>query len=349
MPPTNQALWLTRAGGAPQTGAAPYTPPGPGEIVVRARAVAVNPVDAIPGALRRLVLPWLRYPAVIGGDVAGEVVEVGDGVTRFHVGDRVTGMAAGTERSRNRAAEGAFQLYVVLLQHLATPIPDTMPFEQAAVLPLTLSTAATALFQDDHLALELPQPERRDRDETVLVWGGSTGVGSNAIQLATNAGYRVITTASPHNVDYVLSLGARDVVDRTSRTAADELVRRIGTTPVAGGFAIGNGSLRPVADVIRRTSGAKRVAAAQPGPVTRLQALTTAHRGVTISGVWGGTLKDNAVGPAIYVDFLPGALATGAYRAEPPATVVGRGLEAIPTALERVRSGISAGKYVVTL
>src|SRR5690242_12081830 len=120
MTPKNAALWLPRPTGRLSTGPAPYTHPGPGEVVVRVRAVAVNPVDGIPGALRRVFLPWLRYPAVLGGDVAGEVVELGAGVTRVRRGDRVAGMAVGTERSRNRAAEGAFQLYVVLLEQLVT-------------------------------------------------------------------------------------------------------------------------------------------------------------------------------------------------------------------------------------
>src|SRR5690348_14883836 len=103
----------------------------PNEVVVRVRAVAINPIDAIPAYAYGLVLPWLTFPAVIGGDVAGEVVEVGTDVTRLHPGDRVLGMAAGLERNRNRAAEGAFQEYAVLLGHMVSPIPDDLPFEQA--------------------------------------------------------------------------------------------------------------------------------------------------------------------------------------------------------------------------
>ena len=163
------------------------------------RAVAVNPVDAIPGLAYRLIMPWLTFPAIIGGDVAGEVVEAGPGVTRLQPGDRVLGMADGLERSRNNAAEGAFQKDTVLMQNLVSPIPNELSFEQAAVLPLTLSTAATGLFQRDHLALPLPAIDAPDRQQTVLVWGGSTHVGSNGIQLARCAGYRVIATASPRN------------------------------------------------------------------------------------------------------------------------------------------------------
>lgn len=194
-------------------GPAPCTRPGADEIVVRAHAVAVNPVDGLPGWAYRVILPWLTFPAVVGSDVAGEVVEVGANVTRLRPGDRVVGHAFGVERSQNRAAEGAFQHYVVLMQHMVTPIPDDMAFERAAVLPLTLSTAATGMFQRDHLGLRMPSVDAAGRDETVLVWGGSTSVGSNAIQLARCAGYRVVTTASPRNFDYVRSLGAAAAVD----------------------------------------------------------------------------------------------------------------------------------------
>jgi hypothetical protein len=71
---------------------------------------------------------------------------------------------------------------------------------------------------------------------------------------------------------------------------------------------------------------------------------------VHVSVIWGATtLKDNEVGPAIYLDFLPAALAAGAYRAAPDATVVGDGLARIPDALRQLRRGRSAQKLVVSV
>ncbi len=98
--------------------------------MVRARALAVNPVDGLPGYASRIVLPWLAFPAIVGSDAAGEVVEVGPAVTRLRPGDRVAGHALGIERSQNRPAEGAFQHYVVLMQHMVCAIPDWLSFEQ---------------------------------------------------------------------------------------------------------------------------------------------------------------------------------------------------------------------------
>jgi NADPH:quinone reductase-like Zn-dependent oxidoreductase len=345
----NFAMWLRSRGAALTLASAPYTRPGAGEVVVRVGAVAINPLDAIGAFVYRVGFPWVRFPAIIGTDVAGEIVEVGPGVTRLGPGDRVTGYAVGLEKSRNDPAEGAFQHYVVLMEHLVSPIPDSLSFAQASVLPLTLSTAAVGLYQKDQLGLPLPIRQPSERAETVLVWGGSTSLGVNAIQLARNSGYRVVATASPRNFDYLRSLGAEAVVDYRSRAAVNELVTAIGDSPVAGTVAIGSGSLRPSVQVAARTSGTRRVASAMLGPLVSIEALRARARGVHVSTIWGGSLKDNEVGPAVFVDFLPTALASGSYRAEPPANVVGAGLEAIPAAIEQWKRGVSASKVVVTI
>jgi hypothetical protein len=164
----------------------------------------------------------------------------------------------------------------------------------------------------------MPSVDAVDRDETVLVWGGSTSVGSNAIQLARCAGYRVVTTASPRNFDYVRSLGAAAAVDYHSRTAVGELVDQIGHSPLAGTLAIGSGSLARTVTIASRTTGSRRIATVQPALLTRIQALRARRTGVRISSIWGGTLKDDEVGPGIYVDFLPAALREGVYRGLAP-------------------------------
>ncbi|MCE0538942.1 zinc-binding alcohol dehydrogenase family protein [Kineosporia rhizophila] len=345
----NTALWLPARGKKFEVGPAPVPEPGDEEVVVRVRAVAVNFLDTLPGYAYRFVLPWVRFPMVIGTDVAGEVVAVGRNVSRLSVGERVLGHAVGVEKSRNRPAEGAFQHLVVLMQHLVAPIPGALAFEQAAVLPLALSTAATGLFQSDHLGLPLPTSVPTEKNSTVLVWGASTSVGINAVQLARSAGYRVVATASPRNHDWVRSVGAAEVVDYRSKTVVAELLQAIGGQPLAGTVAIGSGSLPPAVKVARRAKGTRKVASAHPDPVTRLRAWRARRKNVQVSAIWGASLKDNEVGPAIYTSFLPQALASNAYRAEPRATVVGHGLTDVPNALELLREGVSGEKLVVTI
>lgn len=79
-----------------------------------------------------------------------------------------------------------------------------------------VSVATKALFHKDYLSLGLPSASPEPKQETVLIWGGSTSVGSNAIQLAAAAGYEVITTASPHRFEYVKGLGAAQAFDCTN-------------------------------------------------------------------------------------------------------------------------------------
>lgn len=346
---TGSALWTGPGFAAPRLGPAPTPTPGRGELVVAVRAVAVNPVDRLGVLPRRVVMPWLRYPAVLGTDVAGTVVAVGDGVTRFAPGDRVLGHAAGAERSRNRAAEGAFQTHAVLLERVTSPLPDSLSFEAAAVLPLALSTAAAGLFEPDQLALRLPTAPAAPTREAVVVWGGSTSVGMNAIQLARSAGYDVIATASPHNAPLLERLGAEAVLDYRDPGSADAVIAGLRERRLAGTIAIGVGSLPRAVRIARFAEGTGRVASAYPTPATRLRALRERRRGVRVSAIWGGTPIESRVGPAIYAGFLPDALAAGRYVAAPPALVVGTGLGEIPTALERLGRGVSAQKLVVLL
>jgi len=371
--PSNNALWSPAKRADPRIGPAPYTPPRGNEIVVKNRAVAINPVDWLMPIIGDLAFPWVKYPAIFGSDVAGEAVEVGAAVSRFKPGDRVLGHAVGLDKSRNNPAEGAFQDYTVLLEHMAAPIPAGMPFENASVLPLGLSTAACGLFQKDQLALNHPAIFPEPTGKTLLVWGGSTSVGSNAIQLAVAAGYEVITTASPRNFDYARKLGAAEVFDYASKTVVADVIKAFSGRTSAGAIAIGVGSAEACVDVIHACKGNKFVSTATPAvsfdtapkgrgrtlwlipKVGRMLAanvalaLKTRTWGIRTKFIFGSSLVGNEVGPAIYVDFLPKALASGRYVAAPDPIVAGRGLEGIYAGLEAQRKGVSARKVVVTL
>ena len=371
--PSNTAVWLPAKRAKLEIGPAPYTPPRANEIVVRNRAVAINPVDWLTPAIGGFIFPWLKYPFILGSDVAGEVVEVGTAVTRFRVGDRVLGHAAGSDKSRNTPAESAFQDYTVLLDHMAAPIPDAMAYEVAAVLPLGLSTAACGLFQKDQLALHHPSARPSSVGKTLVVWGGSTSVGSNAIQLAVAAGYEVVATASPRNFDYVRRLGAAQVFDYASRTVVKDIIGALDGRTIAGALAIGGGAAPACLDIVHACRGDKFVAVATP-PVSfddapsgsgrmlwlarkipRLIWLNAAFaiksrtRRIRSKFIFGSSLINNEVGPMIYSDFLPQALAEGRYVAAPDPMVVGRGLDLIPAAMDTQKKGVSARKVVVSL
>jgi len=372
-PRTNTAAWLRERRGAIEVGPASYTPPRENEITVKNHAVAVNPLDWGIQLAGNFLYRWLKYPAVLGTDAAGEVVEVGPGVTRFQIGDRVLGHAVGVERDHNNPAEGAFQDYTVLQATMAAPIPASMPYESAAVLPLGLSTAACALFQKDCLALGHPSVSPRATGRTVLVWGGSTSVGSNAIQLAVAAGYEVITTCSPGNFGYVKGLGASQAFDYHGDAVGD-IVAALKGKRLAGALAIGAGSHGPCAEILSASEGSKTLvfASVPSGPLDGLlqqrpsgwalfrvflgAGLATAafmwrcrRQGIRAKLVNGATLRANEVSTAIYEDFLPAALAAGTYQAAPEPRVVGHGLQHIQDALDAQLKGVSAAKIVVSL
>jgi NADPH:quinone reductase-like Zn-dependent oxidoreductase len=367
--PSNTAAWLQEKGPL-EVKSAPYSPPQDNEIVVKNCAVAINPVDWMKQEMGNIIFSHVKYPFVMGNDTAGEVVEVGTGVTRFKVGDRVVGHAVGMDPKVNRSAEGAFQTYTVLRAHMTSPIPSTLSYENAAVIPLGLSTAACGLFEKDQLALPYPSAHRETKtaDRTILIWGGSTSVGSCAIQLAIAAGYEVITTCSPRNFDYVKKLGASQAFDYNKKSTVDDIVRALQGKIVGGAMSIGHGAADACLDILGKCNGDKALTmASYPMPATppkRFVVLATAYhylsgmasiwfkskaRRIRTGYIFGSTLVFNGVGKAIYEDYLPEALAEGAFVAAPDSYVVGTGLEYIQPAFEVLKKGVSAKKLVVLL
>ena len=347
--PSNTAAWLTAAKANPlEVKSAPYTSPHENEIVVRNGAVAINPVDWAIQDMGETLFSWIKYPTVLGADVAGEVVEVGSAVSRFKTGDRVLGHAVGL--TDNEASESGFQAYTVLLADMASPIPSTLSYESAAVLPLGLSTAACGLFQKDYLALQYPSVDPKPTGKALLVWGGSTSVGSNGIQLAVAAGYEVITTASSKNFDYVKKLGASQAFDYNSASIVDELIDACKGKNIAGALVIGNvlaagnGAAAAAAclEVVDKSKGNKFVALAMRVP-------ENLPSGVGAKFIFSSSLKDNEVSAVVYGDFLPQALAEGKYIAAPDSHVIGMGLEHIQAAFDVQKKGVSAKKVVVAL
>jgi NADPH:quinone reductase-like Zn-dependent oxidoreductase len=367
----NQAAWLMGNKAHPlQVKPAPDARPLEQQIVIRNYATAINIIDWRLQELGTFMMyKWIKYPCILGSDVAGEVVEVGSQVTRFKVGDRVVGQAVGKDEKRNTDAECAFQLYVVLLEHMASPIPDSMPYKDACVIPLGISTAACGLFQNDQLGLQLPSVNSKPKGETILIWGGSTSVGSCAIQLAVSAGYEVFTTASPHNFDYVRKLGATQAFNYKSKTVVDDIVSAFKGKKAAGAISIASDGTERCMDILARCDGGNKFVslAAYPVPdkipahfpilqtmcmfLTRsiVYWLKSKTMGIKYNLIFATSLVDNGLGKAIFEGYLPQALADERFRASPEPIVVGNGLESIQSAMDYHKTGVSANKVVVSL
>ncbi|KAH0361947.1 zinc-binding dehydrogenase, partial [Aureobasidium melanogenum] len=369
--PSNRAAWVVTQGKPLEVKEAPYTQPGPNEVVVKNAAVAINPVDWLLPNVVSMFTPQVKLPFIFGDDCAGTVVEVGQGVKALKVGDRVLGLAVSFDKRSNKASEGAFQEYTVLRTNLASKIPDWMSFESASVIPLGLATAACGLFLEDFLGLQLPTAPKPQKPtgETVIVWGGSTSVGCNAIQLAVAAGYEVISTASPKNHEYLKRLGATEVYDYNSPTVVQDIIATMNNEHriSAGAYAIGVGSLTACIDILSKTKGKKFVAQASHDipmkefPTNMLAImwkmgssflgwkLKGLMSGVGYKFVWSTEVMANKLGSGLYEKFLPVALAERSFLPAPEPQVAGRGLEGIEEAFQVAKEGVSAKKIVVSL
>ena len=334
---TNSAAWQPRVGMPLEVGPAEMPVPGENEILVRNRAIAINPVDWI--LQDNAIFPWLDYPAILGSDVAGEVVAIGSGVSGFKVGDRVLGQAVGV--TTNRPTHGAFQTFTLIMANMAAPIPASMAYEDASVIPLGVGTAACGLFQKDHLGLHHPSLSPHQTGETVLVWGGSSSVGCNAIQLAVAAGYDCVTTASPRNRQILTDLGAGHVFDHADPGAVEAIVEALRGKTLAGALHATGDMLASFA-VVSQCRGRKFVSTTLPPPEGRAAGVETNH-------IFGTSLKDNEVSRAVYGDFLPAALAAGRFQPAPEPRVVGSGLAALQGALQVQKAGVSGSKIVITI
>lgn len=175
-----------------QVGELPTPDPGPGQVLVRVGAAAVNPIDLyVRSGTVSMPLP---LPYIIGCDLAGTVEKLGPGSSRFRKGDRVWGSNQGLMGRQGTTAE-----FAVVNQDWLYLTPLNLADPDAAALALTGLTAHLGLFRSARLKA----------GETVYVSGGSGGVGTMVVQMAKAVGARVATTAGgPDKLDLCRSLGA---------------------------------------------------------------------------------------------------------------------------------------------
>ncbi len=176
---------------------------GPDEILVRIRYAGINPAD---WKVRDGMRGDRTFPLILGSDFAGVVAAVGEGVKRFVPGDRVFGIASDHGTYAEYTLVPAPSEYAVIAK-----IPSGLSDEQAAALPVAGLTALGAIGR-----LDLP------RGSTLLVVGGTGGVGGFAVQMANARGLHVIATARSGREDVARALGAGEVIayDRADVIAA---------------------------------------------------------------------------------------------------------------------------------
>lgn len=181
--------------------------PGNGEVVIDIKAAGVNPADTYMRGGAYAIVPDLPY--IPGGDAAGVISAVGDGVTKWKVGDRVfTGVAVGFSMQDCYAEKVLRSVDDVLA------LPANVGFAEGAALGVPYATAHYGLFARG----------RSKSGETVLIHGASGAVGTAAIQLAKRAGMTVIGSGgSERGRKLILDQGADHAVDHTAAGYLDEI------------------------------------------------------------------------------------------------------------------------------
>jgi len=183
----------------------PQPVPSDGEVLIKAHAAAINPADLLV-TLNLLGTAEPELPAVLGMDVAGEIVALGSSVTQWKVGDRVYGCVGGV-----RGRQGTLAEYVVADARSLARKPESLTMLEAAALPLVSITAWDALIDRGKLQAR----------ETVLIQGGAGGVGHIAIQIAVAHGAKVYATASTEEKqEFVQALGATPIPYRDLDSSA---------------------------------------------------------------------------------------------------------------------------------
>jgi NADPH:quinone reductase len=229
--PRTMAAVVSSAPGGPETleiGERPRPTPREGEILIKTAAAGVNRPDVLQrqGAYP----PPPGAPDILGLEIAGEVVALGPGATRYAVGDSVLALLPG----------GGYAEYGVVHESNALPVPPGLSLIEAAAIPETYFTVWTNVFEGGAL---------KD-GETLLVHGGTSGIGTTAIALAKAFGARVIVTAgSREKVEACLRLGADVAIDyhasdfvaetlkATDKKGADVILDMVGADYVPRNYA----------------------------------------------------------------------------------------------------------------
>ncbi|WP_309573055.1 NADPH:quinone oxidoreductase family protein [Deinococcus sp.] len=309
--------------GAPETLRvldAPDPVPGPGEVVIAVQAAGVNYPDALMVMGQYQVRPPL--PFTPGAEAAGTIAALGEGVTGFHIGQRVVAFT-GT---------GAFATHLLAPAAAVMPLPDVIDFEVAATLPLAYGTSMHALCDRGHL----------QAGETLLVLGAAGGVGLAAVMLGKALGARVIAgVSSPDKAKVALAHGADDVIDYASENLRDRLkVLTGGAGPDVIFDPVGDALAEPAFRSIA-WGGRYLVVGFAGGEIPRLPWNLPLLKGASIVGVfWGEFARRDPAANARNMGRLAAWVADGTI--EPLVSgryPLDRGAEALRALLERRVTG----------
>lgn len=255
-----------------------------------------------------------------------------------------------------RPQDGAFALYTVIAVDKAAILPGAISFTHGVVVPFALEAAVCVLSLKEPgvampgvatPALGLPYPSLQDPlpslGKILIVYGGSSSVGSMTTQLATAAGIHVISIAGAHNFDFSERCGAAKAFDHKDPSVVDKIVQEVGKYGQNEFVGIFDAISTPETyahdlEILAKLGGG-HLACVHPPPTADVPANVTA----------GMIFAVNEVATPVWKDYVTPALQGGKLKCLPPPLVVGKGLDHIQDALKKCKAGVSARKLVVEL
>ena len=244
---------------------------------------------------------------------------------------------------------GAFQRYSAAKAATVAKLPAGIAFAEASVLPTCFNTAIVALCAPTGQGFGLPLPSLDAASiasgKTIVVWGASSSVGLQTLQVARAAGIETIAVASAHNAELCLSCGAAQALDYHNPSIVEDVIR---AAKAASGEFVGvldcasipDKSLNFCIEILQKLGGGT-LAYLQP----HIQVEVPSDSNITVTKVLGvGDITH-----AFWKDYITPALEAGTLKCLPEVLVVDEGLHSLQKAINVLRKGVSAKKVVVTL
>ncbi|KZV67300.1 GroES-like protein [Peniophora sp. CONT] len=355
------ALLLPAVGAALKIGTRTTPTPGPGQVLVRNKAVALNPIDWVVQKTGFILGPY-GWPVVLGQDGAGDIAALGEGVTGWKVGDKVF------YQSDVIPDRGTFQELTIADAARIARVPEKLSYEDTATVPLTIATAALAAYKprvdrllkagQDAGGVGLTPPweaggRGKYAGQPALITSGSSSVGQYAIQLAKLSGFNpIITTASKHNEAYCKSAGATHVLDYHEVPYAElhsAVAKIIGDVPLKYVYDAVSNPESQKAGWDALSPGGTLVIVKHPVDAVAGKQVKEDEKGRRLVWPFGGTNEavHQEFGAGLYA-VLTEMLEKGELKTNKVENI-GHGLEVIPAGLEKLQKGVSGVKLVATL
>ena len=337
------AALLPAQGSALEVTQRPTPTPGPRELLIEVKSIALNPVD---WKQRDFGFALTTYPAVLGSDVAGSVLSVGSDVpSEFKEGTRIAAFAP-TFFKGGAADYGAFQTRVLVPSDNAVPLPKGMSFNEGSLLPMAVVTPWCGWYS---IGLPYATAFKPADKKGMLIWGGASCIGGAAVQIAKLMGFTVYATASEKNHPYVKSLGASHVFDYRSEDVVTQIVKAAKADGITVSMAFdAAGQLKDIMDVLAQTKGQGTAKVASAIPLMGEQPKVEGVEAKFVLPPEGEEGRTNHF-HFVFNVWLNEKLEKEEFVPNPKIQVIGNGLESIQVGLDTLKKGVSGTKLVVEM